>query len=165
MTIRDFLNDRAVWHQLVMHRPSASSSRRAHSLGVPGRRVAKSVVLASGDQFLMAVLPSTHRVDLGRLAEWLHLGDLRLARPEEIERLFVDCELGAIPPFGSRYGIETVVDASLGGSAEIVAQGNARHEAIRMRYRDFEAIERPLRGRFAVLASPRASRPPRRKAG
>jgi Ala-tRNA(Pro) deacylase len=165
MTIRDFLRGESVWHQLVLHQPSASSSRRAHFLGLPGRFVAKTVLLSAGGRYVLAVLPATHRVDLPRLAEFLRVDDLRVACEEDLMRIFADCELGAIPPFGRLYGVPTVIDASLSGMCEIVVPGQARHEGIRIRYRDFETLERPVRSRFAVQAAPRSPRHPRRKAG
>ncbi len=89
-----------------------------------------------------------------------------MATEEETAAVFADCERGAVPPFGRLYGLPTVVDTALAAAAAIVVEGNHRHESLRLRYRDFEALEAPQRGRFAVIATP--SRPPaprRRRAG
>ena len=68
-------------------------------------------------------------------------------------------------PFGHLYGVTTVVDASLSGVGEIIFEGNTRHEGVRMRYRDYEAIAAPIRGRFASAIAPRRRRPSRRRVG
>ncbi len=73
-----------------------------------------------------------------------------LASEAELERIFGDCELGALPPFGGAYGLRTVVDASLSAVCDILCASNMRHEGIRLRYRDYETLESPLRARFAV---------------
>ena len=165
MDIRQFLRGRHVPFATLLHAPAPSATRLAGSLHVPGNQVAKAVLLWSGAGYLLAVLPATHQVDLGRLGAFLRRDDLRLATEDELEAVFHDCELGALPPFGHLYGLRTVVETSLAGVAEIVVEGNTRHEGLRLRYRDFEAVERPLRARFADPIAPRHRRGTHRRAG
>src|SRR5206468_2116804 len=117
--------------------------------------VAKAVLVRAGESYALAVLPSTARVDLERLSEALDGEPVSLATEDELERVFGDCERGASPPFGRLYGVRTVVDCSLAAGAEIVCVGNNRHEGVRLRYRDYEAIESPARARFAITVDPR----------
>ena len=165
MCIQNYLRERRVRFHELLHRPEPSSSRRAHSVHVPGGRVAKAVLVGAGDRYVLAVLPSTHRIDPERLAEVLGVPRVRLASEEEIAQIFADCERGALPPFGRLYGLTTVVDSHLAGWSEIIVEANLRHEDLRLRYRDYEAIEAPLRARFARPIAPRRPRPLRRKAG
>ena len=158
MCIQGHLREHRVRFEPMLHRPEPSSSRRAHSVHVPGDRVAKAVLVSADDRFVLAVLPSTHRIDLERLAGVLGAARVRLADEDEIVRVFDDCERGALPPFGRLYGLSTVVDTSLAAWPEIVVEANLRHEDLRLRYRDFEAIEGPTRARFARLIAPRAGR-------
>jgi len=164
MIIRDFLQARLVRFQVLLHAPSHSATHLAGSVHVPGRSVAKSVLVRAGDAFVLAVLPATHRIDVTRLAEVLGVPEVRIASEAEVESVFEDCEPGALPPFGRRYGLSTVLDASLAGSAEVVFVGNTRHEGIRMRFQDYERIEAPTRARFASPIDARRIRN-RRKAG
>lgn len=161
MAIRDYLMSRRVHFVRLLHQPAASATRRAQCLHVPGRHVAKAVLVRSGQDYVLAVLPATHRIDLDRLGQCLHAADLRIAGEEEIERVFVDCERGAIPPFGRAYGLKTIVDASLAGASEIIIEGNLRHEGMRLRYRDYEEIEHPIRARFAFTNGSARPLPPR----
>lgn len=166
MMIADYLQSRRVHHQVLLHRPASCASQLARSLHVPGRTVAKGVLVASPDgRHWLAVLPATHRVDLERLRIALGVESLLLATPSDLVRIFPDCELGALPPFGRLYGIPTIVDSALAGVSEIVCEGNLRHESVRLRYRDFEALENPFKARFAVVVSPRQPRVRRRRAG
>lgn len=155
MGIRDYLQSRHVWFQTMLHPPSPSASKLAQSLHVPGRQVAKAVLVRAGGSYALAVLPSTARIDLSRLSQAFDGEPVSLATEDEMERVFGDCERGALPPFGRLYGLRTVVDCSLAGGAEIVCVGNTRHEGVRLRYRDYEALESPARARFAVNPSPR----------
>ena len=158
MCIQGHLRDHRVRFEPMLHRPEPSSSRRAHSIHVPGEQVAKAVLVSADDRFVLAVLPSTHRIDLERLAGVLGADRVRLAVEDEIVRVFDDCERGALPPFGRLYGLSTVVDTSLSAWSEIVVEANLRHEDLRLRYRDFEAIESPTRARFARPIAPRSDR-------
>ena len=164
MCIRDFLHARSVRFEVLLHAPSHSATHLAGSVHVPGRSVAKAVLVTTGESFALAVLPATHRVDTDRLAEVIGWGSLRIATEAEVESVFADCEPGALPPFGRLYGLSTIVDASLSGGAEIVFVGNTRHEGVRMRFKDFEAIEAPQKARFAYPTAIRRPRS-RRKAG
>lgn len=164
MGIQELLRNRRVRHECVWHRPECSSSRRAKSVGVPGGRVAKSVLVRAGTGYVLAVLPSTCRIDWARLAGALCCPEMRLATEEEVAEVFHDCERGALPPFGRLYGVPTVVDSSLAGGCELVVEGNLRHLDVKLRYADFEAIERPIRARFAEPVAPRR-RPEGRRAG
>jgi Ala-tRNA(Pro) deacylase len=120
--------------------------------------VAKSVLLALGDQYILAVLPATHRIELERLRALFNTTELRLATEDDLERVFYDCERGAVPALGSLYGLTTLIDSSLAGSAEIIFDGNARHESVKVRFRDFESLEKPRRERFAAWVTPPRTR-------
>src|SRR5581483_3918566 len=142
----DFLRSRRVWFEETLHRPASCSTKRAHSMHVPGLRVAKTVLVRAGDRFVLTVLPSTSRVDLERLGGILGLSaeEVRLATADELIGLFNDCEPAVVPPFGRLYEIETVCDSSLADVDELVFGGNMRHEGLRMRSADYIAVEAPV---------------------
>ena len=154
MCIRDFLQSRHVWFETLLHCPAPSATKRAKIIHVSGRRVAKGCWSRPTGGDVLVVLPATHRVDLERLAGVLGEKEIRIATEDEVERVFADCERGALPPFGRLYGLKTVVDVSLSGSGEFVFLANSRHEGMRMRYRDYEAIEAPIRARIASWPPP-----------
>ncbi len=156
----DYLRSRRVWFEELLHSPASSSTKRAHSVHVPGCRVAKTVLVKAGDRLVLAVLPSTCRVDLARLGEALGMTapDVRLATTDELVGIFTDCEPGVVPPFGRLYDLDTVFDEGLTKVAELVFGGNTRHEGLRMRSDDYVAIEQPMIGSFALPIAPRRSR-------
>jgi len=156
MLLHDFLQGQPVWYQKLLHRPASSASRCAASLHVAGRQVAKSVLIRVGEGYGLAVLPSTSRIDWGRLACVFDHSTVSLAGEEEVDHVFSDCERGALPPFGRLYGIPTVVDESLAEGSEIVCASNFRHEAVRMRFSDYESLVAPIRARFATSPAHRA---------
>jgi len=165
MSIRDYLQSRHIWFETLLHCPASSATMRAHSIHVSGRCVAKGVLIKASGEDVLAVLPATHRVDLARMARILGEAEVRIATEDEVTMTFGDCERGALPPFGRLYGLKSVVDVRLSGNCELVFVANARHEGIRMHYRDYERIESPVRARFAAPVAPRRRRTSHRRAG
>src|SRR5438309_7736409 len=98
MCISDFLRSQRVPFETLLHEPAPSATRLARSVHVPGRHVAKAVLVKTVEEFVLAVLPSTHRIELERLASVLGTSALRLATEDEVEGVFNDCERGALPP-------------------------------------------------------------------
>jgi Ala-tRNA(Pro) deacylase len=152
MRLDEFLTGRGVAYERLHHRPAYSANRVAQALHVPGREVAKAVLLRTGRGYALAVLPATRRVDLRRLGEDLWGEEVEVASEAEVGRVFPDCEAGAMPPFGSLYHLPTVVDESLAEDEQIVFEAQTHAEAIRMAYRDYEALEHPIRGHFTSPA-------------
>jgi Ala-tRNA(Pro) deacylase len=77
---------------------------------VPGRELAKVVIVRAGEDFVMAVLPATHKLDVARFARATGLREPRLATEDEFARLFPDCDPGARPPFGNLWNLPVWVD-------------------------------------------------------
>ncbi len=146
MNIKQFLTEHGVEFEAIRHRDTYSAQRMAQELHVPGRDVAKTVLLRAnhGYRYFVAVLPATRRIDLEMASAALGGGKVELATEIEVGERCPDCEFGALPPFGSQYDLSTLVDASLADEETIVFEGNTHGEAIRMRFADYRHIEEPL---------------------
>jgi len=143
MNVQQFLSESGRAFEVLEHPDTATAQEMAHAVHVSGHTVAKTVLLRAGDRHVLVVLPASRQVDLERVQTALGAAEVALTAEEEVARLFPDCERGAVPPFGSRYRVETVVDETLAGSERIVFEGNTHHEAIRMRFHDYAELERP----------------------
>jgi Ala-tRNA(Pro) deacylase len=152
--VQQFLNERGVAFEELTHEPTYSAQRMAQAVHVCGDNVAKTVLLKADGQFVLAVLPATHQIHLEMARDALAAYLVELADEGELAMIFPDCELGALPPFGSQYGLETLVDASLAEDDEIVFEGNAHREAFRMKYREYENLENPQVAVFAYHTCP-----------
>lgn len=152
MDIPAFLEEQHCAFAVMPHPTTYTAQEMAHELHVPGREVAKTVLLrANGDyEFVVAVVPAHKRVDLRRASELLGGGDVSLAHETDIEEHCPDCERGVLPPFGSRYGMKTIVDKSLADDEAIVFEGNTHNEAIQMKFDAFRRLEEPLIAPIAV---------------
>ncbi len=147
-----YLQHRGASFQVVPHAEAYDANHLAQATHTPGGEVAKAVLLRAnhGGRYLVAVLPSTYRVDLEALSRAIGATSVELATELEVGEHCPECEFGVISPFGSRYGFETFVDRSLATDEEILFEGDTHHEAIRMTYSDYCSIERPLVAKFAI---------------
>lgn len=148
MSVPSLLTDRCIPFQVLVHPPAFSAQKRAKYLHVPGDEVAKCVLLKGPAGFVLAVLPATRQVNTEQLAAAVD-GPVRLASSTEVADVFRDCECGVVAPFGTRYGLPTFLDDALAPDTWVVFELNTQTEAVRMRCRDFEELERPRRLRFA----------------
>lgn len=145
---QDYLMQQGVAYDLLSHPHSHSSMETAELAHVPGDRLAKCVVLGDDDGYVMAVLPSTQHVRLGKLSRDLQRR-LRLATEDEIAKLFADCDRGAVPAVGAAYGVTTIVDDSLAEQPEIYFEAGDHENLVRMRRDAFMTIMAPAHhGRF-----------------
>jgi Ala-tRNA(Pro) deacylase len=147
MRVPNHLADQHTPFETLPHPPAFTAARRAQFLHVPGRLLAKSVLLRGPDGYLLAVVPATHRVVLGAVAVFVG-GPVCLAQTGEITEVFCDCEWGALTPFGSLYGVPTLLDSSFEPEAMLVFEAHLHVLAIRLRCRDFERLEKPRRLRM-----------------
>ena len=152
MNVAKFLEAGKYQFERVPHRATYSAQHLAHELHVPGREVAKTVLLRAdgGYKYFVAVLPASKTIDFKKASKLLGGSKLELATEFEIEKHCPDCEFGVLPPFGSRYGMKTIVDSSLAEDEDIWFEGNTHDEAIRMKFAEFCRLEQPLVAPFAV---------------
>ncbi|MGH7729904.1 MAG: aminoacyl-tRNA deacylase [Candidatus Eiseniibacteriota bacterium] len=141
--LRELLDREGVRYQVVTHTPAFTAQETAHSLHLPGRELAKVVVIRHGGTLSLAVLPARSRVDLERLGAALR-DPVALASEAEIAAAFPDCEMGAMPPFGSLYGLKTYVDESLTHDRHVVFNAGTHVEAIRMPFEDYRRVAAPI---------------------
>jgi Ala-tRNA(Pro) deacylase len=120
--LRSYMDQCGVAFDEVPHAYAFQPARAAEASHIPGGRVAKGVLVRAGDQFMLAVVPSSRLVefhDLGR-----RLGrDVALAEEQDSRELFTDCELGALPPIGAAFGLKTILDDELLDADEIYFEG------------------------------------------
>jgi Ala-tRNA(Pro) deacylase len=148
--LKKFLNEKGVDYKIMKHPEAISAQERAASMHVPGKEMAKVVILKGDDKFFMSVLPASYIIVIDVLRKVLYEKNLRLAKEEEIEKLFPDCEVGAMPPFGNLYNVDVYMDKTLSQNKEIVFLAGSHMESVRIKYNDYVALVKPVIVEFAV---------------
>lgn len=137
--VQEFLQTHEVPYELVHHPRAVSSMRAAEVSHVPGDQLAKSVLLEDEQGYLVAVLPSTRKLDLGKLRHQLDRM-VGLAVEHEVAEIFRDCDPGAIPALARAYDVETIVDDTLLQQSEVYFEGGDHEALIHMSGRDFRTL-------------------------
>ena len=141
--LKDYLDQHEVEYVTISHSPAYTAQRIAEITHIPGKELAKTVIVKIDDKFAMAVLPASRRVDLRHLQEAIDADDVVLASEQEFKSLFPDCEVGAMPPFGNLYDMGVYVAEQLTEDDEIAFNAGSHTELVRMSYRDFASLVTP----------------------
>lgn len=149
--VQEFLRTADVPYAVLPHVPAYTAQEEAAATHVPGRDWAKVVVFFADDQPIQAVVPADRFVDFDRLLMVTGADRLRLAREDELEWLFPECEAGAMPPLGTLYKQPVFVDEALTAEDHIAFHAGTHSDAVSMRYSDYARMTHPTVGRFARL--------------
>ena len=127
-SVQDCLVREGVHYDVIAHERTRDSNHTAQAAHIPGGRVAKCVMLEDEKGYLMAVIPASHKVNLGAVHRQLNRA-LGLATDRELGELFKDCEPGALPPLGLAYGIDSILDQSLADAPDVYFEAGD-HQAL-----------------------------------
>jgi Ala-tRNA(Pro) deacylase len=147
--LQEYLDQHNIKYQVTTHSLAYTAQEVAHYQHVPGKQMAKVVIVkkASGG-LVMLVLPASHKVDFAKLRQVV--GEhAELAQEKEFRTQFPGCEVGAEPPFGNLFHIDTIVDSALTEDEEIVFNAGSHWQTIKMRYADYERLVQPRVATFA----------------
>ena len=148
--LKTFLDGAKVKYSVAKHPVVYTAQEIAAAQHVPGRKLAKCVLVISDRGPVLAVLPAIYLIDLKRLKAFLKAKTVSIGKEADIKVRFPDVEVGAMSPFGNLYDVPVVVDRDLAGSDEIVFNGGSHTETIKMRYKDFAALVKPKSGPFGL---------------
>jgi len=139
----DFLNANNVKFVSIHHSKAYTAMEIAHSAHIHGHELAKTVMIKVDGKMAMAVLPATRMIDLDVLKKAIGANQVELATEPEFVKMFPDCEIGAMPPFGNLFGMEVYVSSVLAEDEEIAFNAGFLTELIRMWYQDFAELVNP----------------------
>ncbi len=141
--LKEFLDSNKIKYITISHSPVYTAQEIAASVHIPGKGLAKSVLIKIDGKMAMAVLPASDKIDFDILKSVIGGANIRLAYEQEFIDKFPDCEIGAMPPFGNLYGLEVYVSESLSKNEEIAFNACSHSELIKMSYKDFEKLVKP----------------------
>lgn len=138
-TLQQYLASNSVAYDIVPHRMTFSSMNTAQSVHIHGELMAKPVILEDETGYLMAVVPANRHVKISKLNKILNR-KMVLASETELSHLFTDCDLGAIPPIASAYGMACIVDDELLDCPDIYFEAGNHQELVHINGRDFKRL-------------------------
>ena len=148
-----FLNESKVSYEILHHPEAFTAQTIAQAEHIKGRHHAKVVMVRSGSEHLMTVLPADLQIDLEKAAKAIGKA-VSLDAEAEFKPLFPDCAVGAMPPFGNLYSVPTYVDQSLTHQDYIVFEAGTHTDAMKISYHDYDKIVKPHVADLAVKIQP-----------
>jgi Ala-tRNA(Pro) deacylase len=141
--LRVFLDGHHAEYTHTEHPQAYTAREVAHAEHLPAREIAKVVVVFGDDGYRMIVVPANRLVDFHEVRLALGLSHARMATEEELARLFPDCELGAMPPFGNLYNMPVYLDSTLAGEDIIAFNAGTHRDVIHMKTSDYRDMALP----------------------
>ena len=141
--LKEFLDSHEVEYVTISHSKAFTAQKIAASAHIPGKELAKTVMVIIDGKMAMAVLPASYKVDFDLLKKVTKTQKVELATEEEFRDIFPQCDIGAMPPFGNLYGMDVFVAQSLAEDEEIAFNAGFHTELVRMSYKDFERLVKP----------------------
>jgi Ala-tRNA(Pro) deacylase len=150
--LQEFLDEHQVKYIVISHSRAFTTQEIAAATHIPGKELAKSVIVDIDGEMAMAVVPGSQKVDLYLLRDLVGAQRVTLAKESAFKDRFPECELGAMPPFGNLYGMPVYVADSVTEDEEIAFNAGSHTQLVKMSYRDFERLVQPRVMHFAVNA-------------
>lgn len=150
LKIRELLDKEHINYQVLEHQLVYTALEIAQAQHLPGHQVVKSVIVHGDNQWILCVLPATHKIDFEKLKKELSLKTASLANEGKVASLFPGSDVGAMPPFGQLAGIPVYVDSNLQENETIAFNAGTHTEMLKMRFKDFMQIAKPVIKDFSV---------------
>ena len=147
--LKQFLDKNKIEYITITHSEAFTAQQVAANSHIPGKEMAKTVVVKLDDKLAMAVLPASYQIDFGLLKKASGAKKASLVPEADFRDQFPDCELGAMPPFGNLYDMDVYSTESLAEDEEISFNAGSHTELIRMSYKDFEKLVKPKAIQFS----------------
>ena len=141
--LMQYLKENNIPFQIIHHSKAYTAQQIASSAHIPGRELAKTVIVKTDNKLSMIVLPASYKLDFDLLAESLGVKKVSLATENEFKDIFDGCETGAMPPFGNLYGMDVYFAESLIDDEEIAFNSGTHTELVRMGIDDFDRLVHP----------------------
>jgi len=149
MDVVKYLKSNKVKFHLRHHPARFTAQEVAAAEHITGEEVAKVVVVKAGEKFAMFVLPATCVLEMAEVKKVIGANNVRLATEEEIEKIFPDCQVGAMPPFGAEYGVDMYVESRLAADPEILIPAGTHEDSVLMSWQDYQRLAKPKVAAFA----------------
>ena len=147
--LKEFLDKENIKYVSLRHSPAYTAQEIAATVHIPGKELAKAVIVKLDGKMAMAVLPGSHQIDFNLLKEASGARKVELATEEEFKDMFPGCEIGGMPPFGNLYGMEVFAAKALAEDEEISFNAGSHSELMKLAYKDFERLVKPKIASFS----------------
>ncbi|WP_107851231.1 aminoacyl-tRNA deacylase [Oceanimonas marisflavi] len=141
--LQQYLDQQGVKYRVISHSPAFTAQEVAEAAHIPGRIMAKVVIVTLDGRMAMVVVPAPRIIHPRNLARSLAVEQATLLHENDFREQFPDCEVGALPPFGNLYDMPVYIDSELARQEEIVFSAGSYRELFSLPMKDYLRLVRP----------------------
>jgi Ala-tRNA(Pro) deacylase len=146
----EYLDKNQVKYSRLTHSSAYTAMEVAASAHIPGKEIAKTVIIKLDGKMVMVVLPASYNVNFELLKKMSGATTAELASEMEFKDKFPDCDIGAMPPFGNLYDMDVFVAEKLTEDREIAFNAGSHTDLIKLSYTDYEKLVKPKRMKLST---------------
>ncbi|GAA3918173.1 YbaK/EbsC family protein [Litoribacillus peritrichatus] len=148
-----YLDDQAIHYSTIHHPESSCSADSARSANIPLHQMIKAILLKQGNNYLVALIPADHRLDLRKINQ-NRQNHWSKANQNDLNKVFQDCQPGAIPGVPSAYHLSALWDSTIAKNEHVYMESGNHEELISMSKRQFlSLIATQQNGEFSHLSA------------
>jgi Ala-tRNA(Pro) deacylase len=147
--LKEYLDGNKIKYEEIVHSEAYTAQEIAAAAHIPGKELAKTVMVKIDGAMAMAVLPASYKVDFDLLRRASGAGTVDMAKEDEFQDRFPECDIGAMPPFGNLYDMPVFVAEKLAEDEEIAFNAGSHSELIKLSFKDYERLVHPRIVKFA----------------
>jgi Ala-tRNA(Pro) deacylase len=149
--LEKFLDGKGINYVRITHSAAYTAQKTVAAAHIPGKALAKTVILKVDGKMMMAILPASRKLDLSLLKEAVGVNKVEMANETEFKDMFPECEIGAIPPFGNLYGMDVISETILAENEVIAFNAGSHTEVVKLSYKDFLELVKPKVATFSSM--------------
>jgi len=138
-TVQKHLSDAGIDFDLIPHDHTGSSMSTAMAAHISSESMAKAVLLKDGAGYLMAIMPATYKLSENEMYDVVGRR-MQLAKEDELNGMFPDCDAGAVPPLAAAYGLEAVWDDSLSYLKDVYFESGDHDNVVHVTGKNFRKL-------------------------
>lgn len=146
--ILKYLDTTKTGYKIINHKTVYTAYDTAQTLGVKLNEIAKTLVVKADRDYILAVVPASHRLDLGKLKKIAKAKKVEIAKENIMNKLF-KIKPGAVTPFGAIYKVPVFVDKSFGRVKNIIAGAGTYRDSVTMTSKNFFKATGGVTGDFS----------------
>lgn len=131
-----YLDKAKIKYKIVRHKTVYTAYDVAQTLGAKLGEIAKTLVVKADKNYFLAILPASHKLDLGKLKKLVKAKKIEIAKEGVMKKIF-KIKPGALSPFGQIYKVPVYIDKGILKAKQIIAGAGTFEESVVMTAKNF----------------------------
>jgi len=153
--IVNYLKNAGVKHNVLEHKTVYTASDTAATMRFGLNVIAKSLLIAAGKKYYIALLPADYNLDFKKLIKAIgkingqQIKSIKISSEKVMESL-LKVKAGAMSAFGGAYKLQVIMDKKLTKIKKAIFSSGSFNHSIEMAVKDFIKLEKAVLAEFSV---------------